>query len=288
MRGLSSLVEDAYGWNEHHVQAVFDGSWVDSQGDALLPLDLPPRPSRMKLFEGHTMEGFELGADGRTIKIGRSTELDLWGLNAVFMADNFVPPVASRYYFQVRFDYSLDQAMPEGDIKTKGLLFPGLICQIGFSDASYPEKKLYTRCRCIRDYIRESDRPHSPVQPTRPPALDLEPATTPVCQQVIGLGFDYPSGKIFFTRGNELRGTLLRVDRKVRWKPSISLDHPSDYVDCGPLDVEINFDSKDFVFPDWNLPIEELERRYDNRNDRVCTCSHRGAWVVLLCRLAEP
>ena len=72
----------------------------------------------------------------------------------------------------------------------------------------------------------------------------------------IGLGFDYPTGKIYFTKDGQLIGDIYQVTKRDRWKAGIDIT-------VGPkINLTVNFGSTAFAFQDWETPIEEIEAIY--------------------------
>ncbi|KAK6524435.1 hypothetical protein TWF281_011343 [Arthrobotrys megalospora] len=77
-------------------------------------------------------------------------------------------------------------------------------------------------------------------------------------QITIGLGFDYPTGKLYFTKGGRLIGQICRVTTAARWRPGINSR-------SGVRHVRVNFGAEDFAFQDWNLPMDQIENMLQSR-----------------------
>ncbi|KAF3906790.1 Ankyrin-2 [Arthrobotrys entomopaga] len=78
---------------------------------------------------------------------------------------------------------------------------------------------------------------------------------------VVGMGFEYESKRIFFIQNGKPVGTVATIKTNARWVPAITV---------GPnKHVRVNFGTEPFSFKGWEKPMEEIEAMIEVKEAEV-------------------
>ncbi|KAF3937129.1 hypothetical protein ABW19_dt0205012 [Dactylella cylindrospora] len=232
MRGVTMAVLDEFGWNGLHL-ADFYMIDIPPILREIQDDDRPaPRPSRFYDHEGESK--VEISKDGCEVRLRDSTR--------IVMTDNPIHADSGRYYFEIHIK-SLNQEHKKWSIGvipvysqledwsvhvgwSVGLGWHGDDGRVAeFRDGSAERKDLAKLPKWGQDYG----------------ALDI-----------VGLGFDYNSGKIFFTKNGRLVGIVGIGDTKTRYRPAVSVPKG--------CTARIHLDEKLFKYKDWKESVQAIEK----------------------------
>ncbi|KAF3926866.1 Ankyrin-1 [Dactylellina cionopaga] len=68
----------------------------------------------------------------------------------------------------------------------------------------------------------------------------------------VGIGFEYGSGKVFFTKNGKPVGKILQIGGVARWMPAVSVGDTAEHR------MRVNLGSEKFLFNKWDAPIEAI------------------------------
>ncbi|KAF3230343.1 hypothetical protein TWF191_010229 [Orbilia oligospora] len=185
----------------------------------------------------------------------------------IFLADNFVFPALSRFYFKATFTAKPLRARTEecsvrADFDIRLIASP-LDTRQWLYDNSYL-KAYWSPASGL--FYNEEDWPGAEVFIER-----WESCGYPlIAEGVVGFGFGYPTGKIYLTRDGRLVGTICKVSKRARWRPGIG------WSCVGLVEMSSNFCSRRFEFLGWEAPIEEIEVMYETKKGEETTTPGRG------------
>ncbi|KAF3277962.1 hypothetical protein TWF970_004840 [Orbilia oligospora] len=247
-RGVNPLYEDDNGWNKFHMETVYNEVWNESTKPAL-DMGPLPTPSRLEYHWEVGTGNVKLDSDKLRIKC-----FDRYAPNdaSIFLADNFISPVPSRFYFEATLTskplYSYTEEWT-------------VDFEIGLMASPFDTKQWPYRDSRLTVYWNSAGRfvynyaefPTARVWDWEFPNYRFS--------GVLGVGFDYPTGKIYFTRDGRLVGAICKVSKRARWRPGIRWPY------TGPADMSLNFGSRSFKFLDWEAPIEEIEAICEQRKE---------------------
>lgn len=239
-RGIDPSSTDDSGWNQYHMLNVFNGTWIESQESGDFPLDVKLRPSALEYYYWCRSDGDEIDMidSTKTLRMSKVSE-------AQYLADNLIPPMPSRFYFEV---------MLEGKSLTYGDFFRIGLMSAPFDLPQLSEHRVMTVYWASYEGIFHDNSTDPPNQVYIGPWA--EESSNSYVMDPIGLGFDYPTGKIYFTKGGQLIGDIYQVVKRDRWRPGVSVTSGSE------VSLTVNFGSEDFAFRNWEAPIEEIETMY--------------------------
>ncbi|KAK6331630.1 hypothetical protein TWF718_002179 [Orbilia javanica] len=272
-RGIGSGSQDDYGWNESNMNIVFNGNWNELQNDSCQPLGVILTPSQLRGCGTGNIQGFELGESaenslGLEVRAPRDPRTPNEEHQELFVADNFIPPIPSRFYFEINFNLEgVGSSFPRSKSNTLQI---GLISIPFDASALLDKKQNMTLCWCGNTgrFYNNADASAAPVEVggcISAETLKSMSKSGGDREGTMGLGFDYPTRKIFFTRNGRLLGPICKVTKRAQWKPSVYVATQNMtqgcMVDWEKIDslLTVNFGTKEFEFRGWEAPIEDFE-----------------------------